>query len=101
MAGQMWRVVSLYRVITLCYAGVLIIRDHGSYAHPAGGLAVLAVMAAWTGVTVVGYRRAAGRVAWVITTDLCVAAALILSTRWIDTAARVNAGAPTIPAAWA
>ena len=45
MAGQMWRVVSLYRVITLCYAAVLIIRDHGSYAHPAGGLAALAVMA--------------------------------------------------------
>lgn len=36
-----------------------------------------------------------------IGTDLCVAAALILSTRWIDTAASVNAGAATIPAAWA
>jgi signal transduction histidine kinase len=36
-----------------------------------------------------------------ITADICIAAALILSTRWIDTAARISAGAPTIPSAWA
>lgn len=101
MAGQMWRVVSLYRVITLCYAAVLIIRDHGFYAHPAGGLAALAVMTGWTAMTVAAYRRPAGRAVWVIVADLCVAAALIVSTRWIDTAARVDAGAPTIPGAWA
>jgi signal transduction histidine kinase len=101
MAGQMWRVVSLYRVVTLCYAAVLIIRDHGSYARPPVGWAALAVMAGWTGITAASYRRSAGRAAWVIGTDLCVAAALILSTRWIETPARVDAGAPTIPAAWA
>lgn len=101
MAAQLWRVVSLYRVITLCYAAVLIFRDHGSYARPGAGLAALAVMAGWTCVTVTAYRRPAGRTAWLITLDLCVAVALILSTRWIDTAARINAGMPTIPTAWA
>jgi signal transduction histidine kinase len=101
MAAQLWRVVSFYRVITLCYAAVIILRDHGSYAHPAAGLAALAVMAGWTGVTVAAYRRPAGRTAWLIALDLGVAVALILSTRWIDTAARINAGAPTIPTAWA
>jgi len=101
MAAQLWRVVSLYRVITLCYAAVLILRDHGSYARPAAGLAALAVMAGWTCVTVAAYRRPAGRTAWLIALDLCVAVALILSTRWIDTAARIDAGAPTIPTSWA
>jgi len=101
MAAQLWRVVAFYRVITLCYAAVIILRDHGSYAHPAAGLAALAVMAGWTCVTVAAYRRPAGRTAWLITLDLGVAVALILSTRWIDTAARINAGAPTIPTAWA
>jgi signal transduction histidine kinase len=101
MAGQLWRVVSLYRVITLVYAAVLIIRDSGSYKHPAGAWAVLAIMAAWTGVTVAAYRRPAGRAAWVIGADLCVATALILSTRWIDTTAMIKAGAPTVPSAWA
>jgi signal transduction histidine kinase len=101
MAGQMWRVVSLYRVITLAYAAVLIIRDHHSYAHPAAGLVALAVMACWTAVTVAAYRRPAGRVPWMIAIDLAVAVALILSTRWIDSTARINAGATTIPAVWA
>jgi signal transduction histidine kinase len=101
MAAQMWRVVSLYRVITLVYAAVLIVRDHGSYARPAAGLAALAVMAGWTAVTVAAYRRPAGRVPWMLAADLCVAIILILSTRWIDTAARISAGAPTIPSAWA
>jgi signal transduction histidine kinase len=101
MAAQMWRVVSLYRVITLVYAAVLIIRDHGSYAHPGAGLAALAVMAGWTAVTVAAYRRPAARVPWMLAADLCVAIVLVLSTRWIDTAARISAGAPTIPSAWA
>jgi signal transduction histidine kinase len=101
MAAQLWRVVSLYRVITLCYAAVLILRDHGSYARPDAGLAALAVMAGWTCVTVAAYRRPAGRAGWLIALDLCVAVALILSTRWIDTAARIGAGAPTIPTSWA
>jgi signal transduction histidine kinase len=101
MAAQLWRVVSFYRVITLCYAAVLILRDHGSYAHPAAGLAALAFMVGWTCVTVAAYRRPAGRTAWLITLDLGIAVALILSTRLIDTAARINAGAPTIPTAWA
>lgn len=101
MAGQMWRVVSLYRAITLGYAAVLIIRDYGSYAHPGAGLAALAVMACWTALTITASRRPAGPGAVLIAADLCVAVALILSTRWIDTAARIGAGAPTIPAAWA
>jgi signal transduction histidine kinase len=101
MAAQLWRVVSLYRVITLCYAALVILRDHGSYAHPAAGLTALAVMVGWTCVTVTAYRRPAGRTAWLIILDMCVAVALILSTRLIDTAARINAGASTIPTAWA
>jgi len=58
-------------------------------------------MACWTGITVAAYRSPAGRAAWMITADLCIAAALILSTRWIDTAARISTGAPAIPSAWA
>src|SRR5450759_1478588 len=58
-------------------------------------------MAVWTAVTVAAYARPAGRARWVIATDVAVAAAVILSTRWIDTVARINAGAPTLPTTWA
>ena len=61
MAAQMWRVVSVYRVITLAYAALLIIRDDRDYAHPGAGLAVLAVMTGWSAVTIVAYRWPAGR----------------------------------------
>jgi signal transduction histidine kinase len=37
----------------------------------------------------------------VIATDVAVAAALVLSTRLVDTAARITAGAPTLPTFWA
>jgi signal transduction histidine kinase len=101
MAEQMWRVVAVFRIVTLAYAAVLIIHGHQSYAHPAGGLIVLAIMAGWTAVTVAAYARRAWRTRWLIAADVAVAAALILSTRWIDTIARINAGAPTLPTSWA
>lgn len=96
----MWRAVSVYRIITLIYAAVLIIRDHGTYAHPAGGLLVLAAMTGWTGVTITAYYRPSGRARWLIAADVAVAAVLILSTRWIETAAAIGAGAPTLPVSW-
>ena len=94
-------VVAIYRIITLAYATILIARDYGKYAHPAGALAVLAVMIGWTVVTVVAYSRPAGRRPWMIGADVVVAAALVLSTRWIETAASINAGGSTLPVSWA
>ena len=101
MAAQMWRVVNVYRVITLAYAALLIIRDDRDYAHPSAGLAVLAVMTGWSAVTIVAYRRPAGRTPWLIAADVGVAVTLVLSTRWIDFASRIDQGWPTLPVAWA
>ena len=100
MAGQMWRAVAIFRILTLAYVVVVIIRNHHGYAHPDGGLAALAVMAAWTVITVTAYATARGRAAWLICADVAVSALLVLSTRLIDTASHVRAGAPTIPATW-
>jgi signal transduction histidine kinase len=76
-------------------------RDHDHYAHPAAGLLVLGVMACWTLVTVAAYARPAGRAAWLIAADVAIAIVLIISTRGIDSAARINAGSPTLPTIWA
>jgi signal transduction histidine kinase len=101
MAVQLWRVVNVYRVITLAYAAVLIIRDDGDYAHPGAGLVVLAVMTGWSAVTIVAYQRPAGRRPWLIAADVGVAMTLVISTRWIDSAIRIDEGWPTLPVAWA
>jgi signal transduction histidine kinase len=101
MTERMWRVAAIFRVITMVYAAILIIKDHDDYAHPAAGLAALAVIVAWTAIIITAYRRPGGRTRWLIAADVAVAAALVLSTRWIDSASRISAGMPTIPAFWA
>jgi signal transduction histidine kinase len=90
----------LYRVITLAYAAALIIRDHGRYSHPGAGFAVLCVMAAWTVVTVLACLRPGGCPGWLIGLDLALCTVLVLSSRLVETAAQVNAGAPTLPTVW-
>jgi signal transduction histidine kinase len=101
MTERMWRVAAIFRVITMVYAAILIIKDHDNYAHPAAGLAALGVIVAWTAIIITAYRRPGGRTRWLIAADVAVAAALVLSTRWIDSASRISAGMPTIPAFWA
>jgi signal transduction histidine kinase len=101
MYDQMWRAVAVYRIVTLCYAAVVIVSNDSHYAHPVVGYLALAAMAVWTAVTVVAYSRPSGRRPWLIVTDVAVATGLIISTRWIDTAAHIAHGAPTIPVIWA
>lgn len=57
MAEQMWRVVAVFRVVTLVYAAVLITRDHHGYSHRAAGWLALAVMAVWSVITIAAYSR--------------------------------------------
>jgi len=99
MAGQMWRAVAIFRILTLGYAAVLVIRHHHGYAHPAAGFVVLAVMAAWTAVTVTAYARPRGRNPWLIRTDVAVAGLLVLSTRLVDPR-HIGTGAPTLTVTW-
>src|SRR4051794_359959 len=98
---QMWRTVGVFRAITLAYVAVLILRDHGSYAHPAGGFVALAAMAAWSAVTTVAYARPSWRGRRLVAADLAVAVALIIATRYVDAASRIDHGAATLPASWA
>jgi signal transduction histidine kinase len=101
MSGQLWRAVAVYRIITLCYAAVLIISNDAHYAHPVGGYLALLAMTAWTALTVVAYSRPRGRTAGLVVADVAVCTAMIISTRWIDTATHIRQGAPTIPVIWA
>jgi len=94
----MWRAVAVFRLVTLLYAGVLILRGYAGYAHPAGGVLVFAVMAGWSALTVVAYART--RTRWLVAADVALAVLVILSTRWIDTAAHIDQGAATLPVSW-
>jgi signal transduction histidine kinase len=97
----MWRAAGVFRVVTLAYAAALILRDHGRYAHPAGGLVALVVMAGWTALTATAYARPPTRKSWLVVADVAVAVALVLATRYVQTGARIDEGAATLPVSWA
>ncbi|NDU75032.1 sensor histidine kinase [Actinomadura sp. DSM 109109] len=77
----------------------------GGYARPAGGWAVLAAMAAWTGYASFAFGPSAlaspgrrGRA--LLAADLAVAAGAVLATAWVEKAGNIAAGRPTLPVSW-
>jgi signal transduction histidine kinase len=101
VAEQLWRAVAVYRVAALLYAAALVVAHHDRYARPGLGWLLLGLMAAWTVLMTECCRRPAARVPWLFAADVAVAAGMVLATLGVDTAHRIDAGAPTLPAAWA
>ncbi|MFA1542065.1 MacS family sensor histidine kinase [Actinomadura monticuli] len=96
----LWRAVAVYRGLALLYAAVVIAMNFDGYAHPAAGWAVLAAMAAWTGYAVHAFSDPRRRGWPLLAADLAVAAASVLATAWVETAANIAAGRPTLPVSW-
>ncbi|WP_433387468.1 MacS family sensor histidine kinase [Micromonospora sp. KLBMP9576] len=96
----LWRAIAVFRVASLAYVCGLALRDADRYAHPiaAGGLVLL--MAAWTGVTAVGYAHPARRGWPLLLADLGVVLAILLVTPWVIGRAALAAGVPTLAVAW-
>ncbi|GAA4230205.1 DUF5931 domain-containing protein [Actinomadura meridiana] len=73
--------------------------NRDGYAHPAGGWVVLGVMVVWTAYAVAAFPGARRR--WpLLVVDLAVASGCLLATAWVETAANLADGRPTLPAAW-
>ncbi|MEU8380050.1 DUF5931 domain-containing protein [Streptosporangium sp. NPDC048865] len=74
-----WRAVAVFRVASLVYAAVLLIRA-GGYAHPATGWLVIGVMALWTVATIFAYsvRELRGRP--LLAADMLVTVGCLLAT---------------------
>ncbi|GAA1814607.1 MacS family sensor histidine kinase [Actinomadura chokoriensis] len=103
MAGlevALWRAVAVYRGLALVYAAVVIAMNAGGYAHPAGGWAVLAAMTVWTGYAALAFGDPRRRGRPLLAADLAVAAACVLATAWVESAANIAAGRPTLPVSW-
>jgi signal transduction histidine kinase len=98
--APLWRSVSVFRVVSLVYAAVLIAQNSGKYQYQAGGWAVLAVMAGWTAYAVYAYRDPARPTWLLLIADLAIAAVCLLSTTWVETTDRLRHGTPTLSTAW-
>ncbi|WP_344295884.1 DUF5931 domain-containing protein, partial [Streptomyces synnematoformans] len=111
MAGQnkrrmsveqpLWQALTYFRVLTLAYAVAQFAPRHDDVARPALGWAYFAVLALWTLVT---FRRvsSAERCTYpFLATDIGLTLTGILLTIPVETPARIDDGASTLPSIWA
>jgi signal transduction histidine kinase len=97
----LWRALVVFRLVTWCFAvaGVYLRRDE--IDHMAGAVAVLAVMAAWTGVVTVGYSREWGRRWPFAAVDLGVTLICMAGTVLAYSLDRIQGGAAILTSVWA
>ncbi|WP_243711200.1 DUF5931 domain-containing protein [Actinomadura sp. KC216] len=100
LEAALWRAVAVYRGLALLYAAAVIAMNFDGYARPAGGWAVLGVMAVWTAYTVPAFRDPRRRRWPLLAADLAVASGCLLATAWVETPANIADGRPTLPVSW-
>ncbi|WP_228564005.1 MacS family sensor histidine kinase [Catenulispora rubra] len=99
----MWRALGFFRSLALLYAIARFAASYSRYAHIGGAIAVLFTMAVWTAWTgIVYHRTTTTRRALLafLAADFAAGAAAVLSTDLVDTAARIDSGAMTLPTVW-
>lgn len=80
LQAQLWRGIAAFRFASLAYAAVLLVVDRADYARPVLAWAVLAGMTGWTVFTTYAYAVPARRTRALLTADVLVTAAALLST---------------------
>ncbi|MGW2600961.1 MacS family sensor histidine kinase [Streptomyces klenkii] len=96
----LWRALTGYRILTLCYALAIFAINYGEYAHPLGGALYMGVLTVWMALT---WNRSSAPERCTkrfLMADLALALAGILVTAVVDTPARIDGGAATLPSIW-
>lgn len=97
---QLWRGVVAFRLAALGYVAVLVLPAYRDYAHPAGGLAVLAAMVGWTPLMTAANSRDAGRRWLVVGADLLVCVGLTLASVAVLRPEQAHGDTPVLTAMW-
>ena len=100
LQAQLWRAIAAFRFASLGYAAILLVVDSGDYRRLPFAWVVLAGMLAWTVATTYAYARPAGRTRGLLTADVAVTAAALLSTIWLQDSGQVSPVLP-VTATWA
>jgi signal transduction histidine kinase len=80
LQAQLWRGIAAFRFASLAYAAVLLVVDRADYERLALAWAVLAGMTGWTVFTTYAYAVPARRTRALLTADVAVTGAALLST---------------------
>ncbi|MFV2120217.1 MacS family sensor histidine kinase, partial [Streptomyces sp. Act-28] len=95
----LWRALTAYRVLTMVYADLLFVVNHGDFERPWVAAGFLAVMSVWTSATLPKVSGAARCTRRFLVVDLALALTGILLTPFADTDAQSQDG-PTLPGIW-
>lgn len=96
----LWRALTAYRLLTLAYALALYGHAYGELRHPLAAGAYMALLTGWTLATVGRVRNAERCTTGFLAADLTVALTGVLLTAVVDTPARIDSGAFTLPSIW-
>ncbi|MFF2653368.1 MacS family sensor histidine kinase [Streptomyces sp. NPDC058045] len=97
----LWRALTGYRVLALCYAIGLGVVGHDRFDRPAVAVVYYLVLTGWTFATLGRVRSAATCTRGFLAADLLLALTGILLTPLAVTHERVVTGGPTLPSIWA
>jgi signal transduction histidine kinase len=100
LLAPLWRVVVAFRLVAWVLAVAGWFRERDDYPGTVAPLAVLAVMAIWTGVVTAAYSRAAGRRVRMTVLDLGVTVLLLVATLTTQPVGALGAGAPIVTSIW-
>ncbi|MDP9797612.1 signal transduction histidine kinase [Catenuloplanes nepalensis] len=100
LAAPMWRAIGAYRIASLLYVMVLIVRNVDQYANPLAAGPALALMVGWTAFATAAFARPAWRRWPLLIADLAVALAVVVASPYVVGQGPLNAGVPTLAVAW-
>ncbi|HET7019022.1 MAG TPA: DUF5931 domain-containing protein [Streptosporangiaceae bacterium] len=105
LQAPMWRSIAAFRFASLAYATILLLVRSGVFSHWVWAWAILALMTIWTIATTILYRSPLyvapnARIKVLLTADLLVTVAAVLSTNLVQWPKDVHIGVMPVTATW-
>jgi signal transduction histidine kinase len=100
LQAPLWRSIAAFRFASLGYAAILLVTRRGNYAHWGWAWAVLGGMIVWTAFSTIAYAVPARRSRTLLTADLLITAAAVLSTALVQYPRSAHLGVMPVTATW-
>jgi signal transduction histidine kinase len=100
MQAPLWRSLAIFRSASVVYAMILVLIRPYDYKYLGWTWFVLAAMAAWTVVSTIGYSVPARRTRLLLSADLLLTCAALLSTDLLQVPLALKAGVMPVTATW-
>ncbi|MDY0812286.1 MacS family sensor histidine kinase [Kitasatospora purpeofusca] len=97
----LWRAISFFRVLALCYALLRYFDSYLEFLHPVAGWIYLGALTLWTLASTRAFSGPLRCTWYVLATDLTLVVTGIVMSGLVDDPSRISDGAPTLPTIWA